>query len=241
MWLARTSGRKTPSRFQSSTKTSARHSWSLPLISSPSIVVLSKIHRPLDDFRLNKPVLVSTEMSKTKKYIYAFLMAFGCTIVLFFAVGGMLSPKWMVERSLMINAPAEKIYPYLANLKTGWPQWSAFDFEDPAIQYTYSGSDEGVGAERSWISKKMGDGSQKITKADPKNGIEFELTMKGNPIPIQGRITLATLSNGTLVTWHDEGDMGENILFRYLAKFMDKFMGKAFEKSLQTLKEKTEK
>src|SRR5258707_11320671 len=83
----------------------------------------------------------------------------------FAAVGSLLSPEWRVERSVVVNAPAATIYPLVADFKTGWPQWSAFDSEDPAIRYRYSGPDAGVGASRSWTSMKMGDGVQRIVKA----------------------------------------------------------------------------
>ena len=135
--------------------------------------------------------------------------------------------------------PAQ-IYPLVADFKTGWPQWSGFDLEDSSIHYTYSGPDNGIGTERSWTSNKMGDGSQKIIKADPQTGIEFELIMRQNPIPIAGKIVFEPLGNSTKVTWHDDGDMGKNIVFRYMAKFMDKMMGKIFETSLATLKSKAE-
>ena len=170
----------------------------------------------------------------------ALALAFISTIILFFAVGFFLPAKWTVERTIVINATPAQIYPLVSDFKTGWSQWSAFDFEDPTIQYSYSGPSEGVGAERSWTSKKMGDGSQRMLMANPQIGVVFELVMKQNPIPISGRISFETIGNTTKVTWHDEGDMGNNIPLRYLGRFMNNMMGKNFETSLNTLKQKAE-
>lgn len=163
--------------------------------------------------------------------------------VLVFAIsvtGYLLPEHWKVERSIVINAPAEKIYPFVANFKTGWKEWSAFDTEDKNIQYTYSGPDEGVGAHREWKSEQMGDGNMTITKADPQKGVEFELMMKETQFKITGKVTLESQANVTKVTWMDEGDTGTNPLMRIMGKMMDNVMGESFEKSLLTLKQKVE-
>src|SRR5258708_5609986 len=107
------------------------------------------------------------EMRLIKKIVFLMLLI----LLLFVAAGFLLPAKWRVERSAVINAPPSTIYVFISNLKMGWPQWSAFDSEDPNIQYSYSGPEAGVGATRAWKSKKMGDGSQRITEADALQGI----------------------------------------------------------------------
>lgn len=160
--------------------------------------------------------------------------------LLIVGIGLILPAHWTVERSIVINAPSEKIYPYVANFKTGWKEWSAFDYEDPSIVYTYSGPDEGAGAFRSWTSKKMGDGSQTIIRANPQTGIDFVLRMDQNKFTLKGKVILESDNSGTKVTWRDEGDSGSNPFMRIMGALMDKMMGETFEKSLATLKEKVE-
>lgn len=174
---------------------------------------------------------------KVLKIIGIFLFVF---VFLVSVIGYFLPEHWKVERSIVINAPAAKIYPFVANFKTGWKEWSAFDSEDKNIQYTYSGPDEGVGAHREWKSEQMGDGKMTITKADPQKGVEFELTMKETQFKITGRVDLESQANSTKVTWMDEGDTGTNPLMKIMGKMMDKVMGESFEKSLSTLKQKVE-
>jgi len=157
------------------------------------------------------------------------------------ALGGMIIPStWMVERSIVIHAPGSKILSLVDNFKTGWPQWSAFDMEDTTIQYVYSGPESGVGASRSWVSTRMGDGDQTITAASPDTGVEFTINMKGTDAPILCKMTFEPFKNGTKVTWTDHGDMGKNPFKKYLALMMDHFLGKSFENSLAMLKEKAE-
>jgi len=161
--------------------------------------------------------------------------------VLVLAVSQLLPRSWKVQRSLIIDAPPGALLPLVANLKTGWPQWSAFDNEDPDIKYSYSGPDEGPGAARSWVSKKMGDGSQNIVRADTK-GIEFELRMERSNFAMKGTMDFepAAVGSGTKVTWTDSGEVGFNPMYRYMFTFADQIMGPTFEKSLQALKQKAE-
>jgi hypothetical protein len=169
------------------------------------------------------------------------LLAISGLIVTFVLIGFLLPSRWKVERSIVINAPAKVVYPLVANFKAGWPQWSGFDTADPDIQYSYSGPDAGVGASRSWVSQKMGNGFQKIVKADPNKGVEFELGMEQSEFIMNGRLVFESEGKSTKVTWTDEGKVGNNPFHRYLASLMNKMMGPVFEKSLATLKEKVEK
>lgn len=174
---------------------------------------------------------------KTIKWIL--LGVIGLALVLL-VVGFLLPRRWQVQRSIVIHAPSAAIYPLVANMKTGWPQWSAFDLEDPDIRYTYSGPDERVGALRNWTSKRMGDGTQKVVKADPATGVEFRLEMQANGFVLTGNIAFEPAGTGTQVTWTDSGEVGYNPVQRYFVAFLDRMMGGTFEKSLATLKQKAE-
>src|SRR5258707_13423419 len=50
-----------------------------------------------------------------------------------------------VQRATGINAPAERIFPLIANLKS-MNTWNPFVEPDPAIKIAYSGPDSGRGA-----------------------------------------------------------------------------------------------
>jgi carbon monoxide dehydrogenase subunit G len=159
---------------------------------------------------------------------------------LVFIVGYLLPSQWHVSRSIVINKPPQTIYPLVADFKHGWPQWSDFDYEDPGIQYSYAGPNLGVGASRSWVSAKMGNGFQRITNADPATGIYFDLKMENTNFGLSGKITFEPAGTATKVTWTDSGDTGNNIFFRYMASMMDQMMGDTFDRSLAKLKEKAE-
>lgn len=157
-------------------------------------------------------------------------------VFLFFAVGLALPSKWSVSRSVVVEAPPERVFPLVADFKKGWPQWSAFDFEDPEIQYSFAGPESGVGAKRLWKSRRMGDGVQTIVAADPKKGVEFELVMTENRFTMKGALAFSPEGKSTRVTWTDAGDVGRSVPKRWVALFMDRLMGGTFEKSLGSLK-----
>jgi len=162
------------------------------------------------------------------KFLKALLMAPIVLAALVFLVGYLLPSQWQVSRSIVINKPPQAIYPFVADFKQGWSQWSD------------SGPYLGVGASRSWISDKMGNGSQTITTADTRTGVHFELKMENTKFGLNGNIGFEPTGSGTKVTWTDSGDTGNNIFFRYMASMMDKMMGNTFERSLAKLKEKAE-
>jgi len=172
-------------------------------------------------------------MNKFLKLVILTPILLGFSILL---IGFVLPSQWQVSRSIIINKPPQAIFGYVANFRIGWPQWSAFDSEDPTIQYTYSGPSQGTGATRFWVSEKMGNGSQTITHADPAKGITFDLKMENSKFTIIGNIAFEPAGTGTKVTWTDQGDAGSNIFFKYMGLMMDKMMGNAFERSLEKLR-----
>ncbi len=158
-------------------------------------------------------------------------------ILILVGIGFFLPSHWRVERSVVIKAQESKIYPYIASFKTGWPQWNVFDREDPDIQFTYQGPESGDGASRSWVSKKMGNGIQKITKADPLSGIDFEISMEDGGFVIFGSITMQKHPEGTKVVWKAVGDMGANPVYKVMGYLMDPLMGETLQKSLNHLRD----
>ena len=54
-----------------------------------------------------------------------------------------------VQRSRGINAPAERIFPLIANLKS-MNTWNPFVEPDPAIKIAYSGPESGKSAAHTW-------------------------------------------------------------------------------------------
>jgi hypothetical protein len=162
----------------------------------------------------------------------------GGVLVVFF-VGGMLLPReFKVSRSIAIAAPREKVHPFLDDLAK-WPRWSPFDAQDQGFVWEKTAAPvAGVGAKRSWKSKKMGDGSQWITASDPKTGVSMKLAMAGGSFePLDLDFALTPDAGGTRVVWTESGRLPSAPHWRWMGNLMLRPMcGRTFEKGLKVLK-----
>jgi len=173
--------------------------------------------------------------------VLKWLMAVLGVLIVVLVIGGLLlSPKFTVTRSIVVNAPADKIFPLVADPR-GWKQWSVWNKRDPAMQIEYSGPPSGAGAKWSWHSKSEGDGAMLFTAAEPNKRVGFDLTFVDFGTTSKGELVFAPEGSGTRVTWTMNGDIGKNPLFHWIALGADGMVGKDFEAGLEGLKAAAEK
>jgi uncharacterized protein YndB with AHSA1/START domain len=168
---------------------------------------------------------------KTLKWLLGVLAALAVVLV----VGGLLiSPKFNVSRSALVQAPPEKVYPLVAAPRQ-WKAWSVWTQRDPQMQIDYSGPDSGTGAVWSWKSKDEGDGRMTFTSAEPNRRVVYELYFPDFGTST-GAFAFVPEAGGTRVTWTMDGDFGTNPVWRWFALFADRMVGKDFEAGLANLK-----
>lgn len=160
-------------------------------------------------------------------------------IVLVLLAGFLLPSGYSAQRSVVINAPVEKVYPLVANVKE-WKRWTVWNQRDPSMTITYGGPESGVGAKWDWKSKSEGNGGMVFTSADANKKIGYSLAMEGMA-PAPGYVSFEPAGNGTKVTWFMAGDAGMNPLFRWFGFFMDRLVGPDFEGGLANLKKLAER
>ena len=161
-------------------------------------------------------------------------------IIVILGIVGLLLPRtYHIERSIVINATNEDIYPQIANLRN-WENWSVWNTKvDPTMVSQFSGAEEGEGARQTWTGDKMGKGSLTITQADPATGIWYELVFEEN-FKSPGSIMFEQAGSATRVVWGMSGDMGNNVFGRYMLLIMDRMVGDDFENGLSGLKKISE-
>jgi uncharacterized protein YndB with AHSA1/START domain len=142
-----------------------------------------------------------------------------------------------VQRSTGINAPAERIFPLIANLKS-MNTWNPFVEPDPAIKIAYSGPDSGKGAAHTWSgNSKVGEGRIEVTDAAPSSRVTMQLDML-KPMKAHNAVefTLQPNGGGTTVTWAMSGR--QPFIVRLMTAFIDcdRMVGSQFEKGLGKLK-----
>jgi uncharacterized protein YndB with AHSA1/START domain len=97
-----------------------------------------------------------------------------------------------------------------------------------------------VGAVWAWKSATEGDGRMSFTAAEPARRLAYDLYFPDFGTTSTGEITLAAEGSGTRVTWSMAGNMGSNPMFRWIALFADRMVGKDFDEGLAQLKQVAE-
>lgn len=145
-----------------------------------------------------------------------------------------------VERSTMISAPAEKVFPFVNNLHRA-NEWSPWAERDPAMKQTFEGPDEGVGAKMSWTSDdpNVGSGTQEIVESAPNERVRVALDFGDMGNGTAG-FTLTPDGDGTKVVWDFRTDLGNNPVARYFGLMFDTWIGADYEKGLAKLKSQVE-
>ncbi len=150
--------------------------------------------------------------------------------------GGMaISPGFVVTRSVVIDAPADKVFGLLEDPRA-WKRWSVWNRRDPNMQIEYQGPQTGNGAQWSWHSRTEGDGAMTFVRVDPGKRLGYELFIADFGSTSSGAFDLEPQGAHTRVTWWMRGDMGANPLMRWMSLLADRMVGKDFEAGLANLK-----
>lgn len=142
-----------------------------------------------------------------------------------------------VERATTIQAPPDRIYPYLADFHQ-WRAWSPWEKLDPAMKRTFSGAASGQGAVYAWEGDKaVGSGRMEIRSARPASSVDIQLDFLA---PFEAHntasFTVVPQDGATAVTWTMQGPMP--FVSKVMSVFvsMDQMIGKDFEAGLANLK-----
>ena len=158
--------------------------------------------------------------------------------VLLLAVAFLLPSTYSAQRSVTINAPADKVFPLVANNKE-WKRWSVWNQRDPNMVTAYSGPEMAAGSKWSWKSASEGNGAMEFSAVEPNKRVGYILTME-DMTPATGDLKFAPEGAGTKVTWDINGNAGMNPVFRWFGLFMDRMIGPDFEAGLNNLKKLAE-
>ena len=141
-----------------------------------------------------------------------------------------------VQRTARINAPADKIFPLINDLRN-MTTWSPFE-KDPDMKRTFSGAEAGPGQVYAFDgNRNVGAGDVSVVDAVPNSKVAMRLRMT-RPFACDNSVvfTLAPNGSSTDVTWAMSGKQP------YMAKLMstfincDKMVGSQFEQGFSKLK-----
>ncbi len=154
----------------------------------------------------------------------------------------MADDTYTVERSVTMDAPAERIYEQIADFHN-WTNWSPWEDVDPELKRSFSGAESGPGAVYGWSgNRKAGQGRMEITDATQPSRVQIDLRFEK---PFKARndtwFTISSEGSGSRVTWTMTGQ--KTLMTKVMGIFtsMDKMIGPDFEKGLGRLKTTTER
>jgi ribosome-associated toxin RatA of RatAB toxin-antitoxin module len=168
--------------------------------------------------QMNIPTIVMTALV---------LLATGVAALFF------LARKAHVERSIIVEAPAEDVFA-LVRTVDGFNQFNPFKLRDPQLRITPNGAAAGVGAGFSWKGKE-GRGTQTIIREVTDKAVVMQLDLGPQGRPVQ-TLAFAAVDGGTRVTWSLDADFGANPIARLFGLVLDRFLGPAYESGLRQLK-----
>lgn len=169
-------------------------------------------------------------------------VALGIVLACVVAYAATKPDSFAVSRSLDIRAPADRIFPLIADLKA-MNTWNPFVAPDPNIQITYSGPASGAGAVHTWSgNRNVGAGRIEILEAKRPTNVVMRLQMI-KPMKADNRVdfSLAEKGDTTAVTWAMSGRQPLIGKLMTLVIDCDKMVGSQFEKGLASLKAAAER
>ena len=174
------------------------------------------------------------------KALWIAIAALVACIIAFIVVGSMMPSVWHVERTTVINAAPEAIFPWVNDIRR-WQEWSPWNEQkDPTFKRSFGGPERGIGATMMWDGENLGRGRVGITSSIPYEKVSYDLFLDDSMTPSKGAVALVPQATGTIVTWTDDGDMGANLFGRFALDDIDATLGPDLEMGLSNLKSKVE-
>lgn len=113
------------------------------------------------------------------------------------------------EKSALIKASPEAIYPYLSDLEKG-NEWSPYTRKDPNMKKTIKGDGKSVGSSFEFDGNSdVGAGVIEIKELNPNHSVKLKLTML-KPFKAENDVeyVLVPEADGTRFSWIMSGDGG---------------------------------
>ncbi len=160
-------------------------------------------------------------------------------LIFLVALAGFLLPRKIhVKRSIQIQASTERIWSEISDFEN-FKIWNPWAEKDPNMKVDITG--KAKGSKYAWSgNKSVRSGSMMIVDMIENEKVDFELHFGQSKTPSFTSLIIEKEENGSKVTWTMDTDMGNNPAGRYMGLFMDKFVGKDYDKGLENLKEKCE-
>jgi predicted transcriptional regulator YdeE len=143
-------------------------------------------------------------------------------------------PKTHVEKKVMINAPAEKVYSVIIDFKQ-WLPWSPWMIMEPEVVVNIADDNQFY----EWKGNRVGSGNMKITNQKENSWVEYDLNFL-TPWKSYASVKFVLTEKGsqTETSWIMDSSLPFFMFF--MKKLMEGFIGMDFDRGLRMLKEYVE-
>ncbi|MBO9617433.1 MAG: SRPBCC family protein [Niabella sp.] len=178
---------------------------------------------------------------KLIRWVFLFLLCMGITL---FAFSFLAPDHQQVVRSVVINAPKEKVYRQMLLLQN-FNSWSIWGNADSSIRYTPNSIPDGqIGTTITWNGNALlsGKGMLQLTGLKENKEIDHHISfLEPEKIEADSRFELTDENSATRVTWTFTVPSKKPWNIYNLFYSLDKEKGSEFEKGLLALKLMIEK
>jgi effector-binding domain-containing protein len=147
-------------------------------------------------------------------------------------------PAYQVERSLVINANAERVFQEVIDYSS-WTTWSPWLILEPQATVTVTDPPTQVGAKYAWVGDMTGQGEIEHIRLEPHSKVVDEIRfLKPFKSTAGIHFSLMPEHSGTRLTWTMDGKMPW-FLF-WMIPMIKTFIGMDFQRGLNMLKDRIE-
>lgn len=171
-----------------------------------------------------------------KKILIA-IVALLCAFLAFVATR---EGKFHYERSGVIQASPEKIFPYLISFQKG-QEWSPYTKADPQMKISYSGTEGALGSVMQFESNQAGSGHLELVGMLANKSVDIRLVM-AKPFAADNQVhySLEPVEGGTKFTWAMDGEGGFMGKLISVVINCEKMVGDQFSEGIANLKKLVE-
>lgn len=178
------------------------------------------------------------------KILKGIIYSLSSVLILWMIVAAFVSGNCHYEKSMHINAPANKVWQHTQSLKA-MDAWNPRNDSDPGMQKQWAGTEGRPGEKLCWTSSKNASvkGCQEVHKVDAVNkrietSIKFEAPYESYS---DADITVVPEGNGSKVIWGFTSEIPYPFTIMKMFMDMESSVGKDYQKGLSKLKEIAEK
>lgn len=169
---------------------------------------------------------------KTLKIIGMVVLAI---VVILAIVIAMQPENAHIEKSIVINAPADSVFPQVSNYKN-FNVWSPWAKMDPEARQSFEGTEASVGSTMTWNGPKTGTGSMRIEEIEQNRRVKSSMTFGGYDGKFYSEFILTPEEDGTLVTWTYDGP-NAGLSGKAMWVIMGSMLSSQYDQGLKDLKD----